>query len=258
MAGRLWWLPLVPLGLVSDRGSRRRWLSMPGSLTVTAIASSAAKLSSAAHVRTLRTGGLRGGVSTPPASPAPTPPALSRSPAGMRRSRHGRRLHLVAILIGCLRVRPPRPSPVDVVAGAILGLRRARPGWEVRAAVRRLVPRLSPAPEQQPRGSSADDAQAGRFPQLWIDWFGTDREPGPESRLVGRGRSARPPERRALDLDARRRQLRICRAHAHGAAAGVVRVAGASPRGCWSPNRRTSSSSRIASPRPTSCSTRPA
>jgi hypothetical protein len=41
---RLWWLPLTAIGLLRDRGSRGRWLCVPGFIAVTALVSTTGKV----------------------------------------------------------------------------------------------------------------------------------------------------------------------------------------------------------------------
>jgi len=140
MAGRLWWLPLAPLGFLVDRGSRRRWLSMPAIVLATALASSAAKL----LVRRPR-----------PDAPYRVAPRWRLDAAGfpsthsacafaiaawLRGSRHGRRLRLVAVLVGCLRIRLRAHRLGDVAAGAILGYALV---WRIERAWSRLTARGS-------------------------------------------------------------------------------------------------------------------
>lgn len=131
MAGRLWWLPLVPLGFLTDRGSRRRWLLMPSIVILTALTSSAAKL----MIRRPRPGSAhhlapRGRLSA--AGFPSTHSACAFAIAGwLRASRHRRRLHATALLIGFSRVRCRAHHLTDVVAGAILGYGIA---WQVERA----------------------------------------------------------------------------------------------------------------------------
>jgi hypothetical protein len=120
-AGRMWWLPLIPLGFLTDRSLRWRWLLMPAIVIVTALTSSVAKLvirrprpGSAHHRAPL---GHLGAASFPS-----THSACAFAIAGwLRASRHGRGLHAVALLIGYVRVRCRAHHFVDVLAGAILG-----------------------------------------------------------------------------------------------------------------------------------------
>jgi membrane-associated phospholipid phosphatase len=117
----MWWLPLVPLGVLTERGSRGRWLLVPGVVTVTAVASSVVKL----VVRRPRPGAPRVRAPLGRLDAAGFPSTHSACAfaiaAWLRRSRQGPKLHLVAVLIGCSRVCRRAHHPADVVAGAILG-----------------------------------------------------------------------------------------------------------------------------------------
>lgn len=137
MAARLWWSPVVVVGLLVDRGSRARWLFTPAIVVLTACTSTAGKL----VIRRPR----------PSASPGISPlgrleavgfpsthTACAFAIASWHRgSRQRRWLHLVAIGIGYLRVRRRAHYYGDVVAGAILGYGTA---WQAEAAWSRLVP----------------------------------------------------------------------------------------------------------------------
>lgn len=121
MAARLWWLPIVPIGFLTDRGLRPRWLLMPGVVIVTVLTSSVCKLA----VRRPRPGSayrvLPWGHLSAAGFPS-THSACAFAIAGwLRASRHGRWLHAVAILIGYSRVRCRAHHSTDVVAGAVLG-----------------------------------------------------------------------------------------------------------------------------------------
>ena len=126
MATRVWWAPLVPLGLLTDRGSRWRWFLMPGVVILTALTASLGKLA----IRRPRPGSVyrvapwgRLGAAGFPS----THSACAFAIAGwMRSSRHGRWLHALAVLIGCSRVRCGAHHSTDVAAGAILGYGIAR------------------------------------------------------------------------------------------------------------------------------------
>lgn len=121
MAARMWWLPLVPVGFLTDRSSRWRWFLMPGVVIFTALTSSVGKLA----IRRPRPGSVyrvvpwrRLGAAGFPS----THSACAFAVAGwLRASRHGRWLHAVAVLIGCSRVRCRAHHSTDVAAGAILG-----------------------------------------------------------------------------------------------------------------------------------------
>jgi membrane-associated phospholipid phosphatase len=126
MAGRLWWAPVVVVGLAVDRGSRARWLLTPTIVVLTACASSAAKL----VIRRPRPGvasraappGRLGAAGFPS-----THTACAFAIAGwLRSSRQSRALHLVAVAIGYLRIRRRAHHLGDVVAGAALGYGIAR------------------------------------------------------------------------------------------------------------------------------------
>jgi geranylgeranyl diphosphate synthase, type II len=135
MATRMWWAPVVVVGVLTDRGSRARWVMTPGIVMLAASASTAGKL----LIRRPRPG-------------APTHIALGRlSAAGFpsthtacafaiaswhRGSRQRRWLHLVAIAIGYLRVRRRAHYYGDVVAGAFLGYGIA---WQVDGIWSRLL-----------------------------------------------------------------------------------------------------------------------
>jgi membrane-associated phospholipid phosphatase len=120
-AARLWWLPLAPLGFLADRGSRLRWLVMPAVVILTALTSSLGKLALRrprpdSGYRVVPWGRL-GAAGFPS-----THSACAFAIAGwLRSSRHGRRLHVLAVLIGLSRVRCRAHHPTDVVAGAVLG-----------------------------------------------------------------------------------------------------------------------------------------
>lgn len=121
IAGRLWWLPFVPLGVLTDRGSRTRWLLTPGVVTATALVSSVAKL----VVRRPRPGAAQRrspwGRLDAAGFPSTHSACAFAIAAWLRTSRHGPRLHLAAVLVGCSRVGRRAHRPSDVVAGAIFG-----------------------------------------------------------------------------------------------------------------------------------------
>jgi membrane-associated phospholipid phosphatase len=132
-AGRMWWLPLVPLGFFTDRSVRWRWLLMPGIVILTALTSSVAKL----VIRRPRPGSAdhsapRGRLSA--AGFPSTHSACAFAIAGwLRASRHNQWLHAAALLVGYSRVRCRAHHPTDVAAGAILGYGIA---WQVERAWR--------------------------------------------------------------------------------------------------------------------------
>lgn len=125
-AARVWWLALVPVGVFTDRGSRGRWLMMPGVVVLAALTSSAGKLA----IRRPRPGspdriaplGRLGAAGFPS-----THSACAFAIAGwLRTSRHRRWLHALALMIGVSRVRCRAHHSTDVVAGAALGYGLAR------------------------------------------------------------------------------------------------------------------------------------
>jgi membrane-associated phospholipid phosphatase len=126
MVGRLWWLPVVLVGTVVDRGSRLRWLFTPAIVLLTACASTAAKLvirrprpDSAVRIAPL---GRPGAAAFPS-----THTACAFAIAGwLRGSGRHRWLDAAAIAIGYLRVRRRAHHVGDVVAGAALGYGIAR------------------------------------------------------------------------------------------------------------------------------------
>jgi undecaprenyl-diphosphatase len=126
MVARTWWLPLVPLGFCTDPGSRLRWLLMPAIVALTALTSSLGKL----VVRRPRPGsddavvpwGRLGAAGFPSTHSA----CAFAIAAWLRASRHGRRLHALAVLIACSRVLRRAHRPTDVAAGAALGYGIAR------------------------------------------------------------------------------------------------------------------------------------
>jgi membrane-associated phospholipid phosphatase len=120
----LWWLPLAAAGVLTDRGSRARWLCAPGPLALAASVSTTGKLATR-RPRPVREHGC---VSQPigrlgVASSFPsTHAACAFAIAGwMRRSRHRGWLHLLAATVGYMRVRRRAHHPGDVLAGGALG-----------------------------------------------------------------------------------------------------------------------------------------
>lgn len=136
MAGRLWWSPVVVVGVLADRGSRARWLLTPGIVVLAASASTVGKLvirrpRPDASMRIVPLGRLSA------AGFPSTHTACAFAIAGWQQgSRQRRWLHLVAIAIGYLRVRRRAHSVGDVVAGAILGYGI---GWQIDGAWSRLL-----------------------------------------------------------------------------------------------------------------------
>lgn len=124
----MWWLPLVPIGFVTDKGSRSRWLLMPGVVILTALTSSLGKL----MIRRPRPGAAYRVVPWGRLSAAGFPSTHSACAFAIaswsRDSRHGRWLHAVAFLVGYSRMRCRAHHSTDVVAGAILGYRIA---WQI-------------------------------------------------------------------------------------------------------------------------------
>jgi membrane-associated phospholipid phosphatase len=121
LAARTWWLPLVPIGFFSDRGSRWRWLLMPGVVALVALASSACKLA----IRRPRPGsGYRvapWGCLSAAGFPSTHSACAFAVASWLRASRQRWWLHAIAVSIGFSRVRRRAHHPTDVVAGAILG-----------------------------------------------------------------------------------------------------------------------------------------
>ncbi len=136
MAARLWWAPVVVVGVLTDRGSRQRWLMTPGIVVFAASASTVGKL----VVRRPR-----------PGAPTRVAPLGRIGPAGFpsthttcafaiaswhRASRQRRWLHLVAVGIGYLRVHRRAHHYGDVMAGAVLGYGIS---WQLESVWSRLV-----------------------------------------------------------------------------------------------------------------------
>lgn len=134
-ASRLWWLPLMATGLLGDRGSRGRWLCVPGLIAFTAFISTTGKV-------TTRRSRPSVGYGAPPigrlglASSFPsTHAACGFAIAGwMWRSRQRNWLHLLAATVGYARVRRRAHYLVDVLAGGTLGYAIGRCAdwtWEI-------------------------------------------------------------------------------------------------------------------------------
>lgn len=121
IAARSWWLPIVAVGLLVDRGSRVRWFLTPAIVALAASASTVGKL----VIRRSRPGAS--GRTVPPGRLAAagfpsTHTTCAFAIAGwQRRSRQWRWLHLLATGVGCLRVRRRAHYWGDVTAGAVLG-----------------------------------------------------------------------------------------------------------------------------------------
>jgi membrane-associated phospholipid phosphatase len=122
IASRFWWLPLVVAGLLRDRGWRIRWLCVPVLVALTALISTAGKL-------TIRRPRPRLDHSSRPigrlglASSFPsTHTACAFAMAGwMRRSPRCNWLHLLAATVGYVRVYRRAHHPGDVLAGGTMG-----------------------------------------------------------------------------------------------------------------------------------------
>ena len=122
MASRLWWLPLAVAGMLWDRGSRVRWLCVPGLVGLTAFISTTGKLT----VRRPRPGaahgpphaGRLGLASSFPSTHAACAFAIA---SWMSRSRQRRWLHLLAAGIGCARIHKRLHYLSDVLAGGMVG-----------------------------------------------------------------------------------------------------------------------------------------
>jgi membrane-associated phospholipid phosphatase len=121
-ASRFWWLPLVVVGSLRDRGWRIRWLCVPGLVAGTALISTAGKLtirrprpSRTHHPRPIERSGL--------ASSFPsTHTACAFVMAGwMRRSPRSDWLNLLAATVGYARVYRRAHYPGDVVVGGTVG-----------------------------------------------------------------------------------------------------------------------------------------
>ena len=144
----MWWLLLVPLGLLTDRGFRLRWLLMPAIVILTAIAASLSKLAvrrprPGSGYRIAPLGRLRA------AGFPSTHTACAFAVAGwMRSSPHSRRLHGIAVLIGYWRVHCHAHHPSDVAAGAVLGYGIA---WQVDEAGTSLLRRSAASKKQPPQ-----------------------------------------------------------------------------------------------------------
>lgn len=190
MAARVWWLPVVAIGLAIDRGSRARWLLTPGVVVLAASASTIGKLvirrpRPNASMRVVPFGQLG------PAGFPSTHTACAFAIAGWQRgSRQGRWLHLVAISIGYLRVRRRAHHLGDVVAGAILGYIVAR---RIDALWSRL--RTSRASHREGHAGKHRLTRAME-PRSAVD----------HQSLPGRGRLAAPAGRQPSRPSARRRR----------------------------------------------------
>lgn len=136
MATRMWWAPVVVIGVLVDRGSRARWLLTPGIVVLAASGSTAGKLlirrprpGASTHIAPLGRLSAAGFPSTHTA-------CAFAIASWHRGSRQRRWLHLVAIAIGYLRVRRRAHYYGDVVAGAFLGYGIA---WQAEGIWSRLM-----------------------------------------------------------------------------------------------------------------------
>ncbi len=127
-------MPLTATGLLSDRGSRGRWLCVPGLIAFTALVSSSGK----ATIRRPRPGlgygsppiGRFGLASSFPSTNAACGFAIA---SWLRHSRQRNWLHLLAAAIGYARVRRRAHHLLDVLAGGAMGYaigRAADATWE--------------------------------------------------------------------------------------------------------------------------------
>jgi hypothetical protein len=122
MMSRLWWLPLTAAGLLGDRGSRVRWLCVPGLVGLTAFISMMGKL----MVRRPRPNGGHdpspigrlGLASGFPSTHAACAFAIAR---WMSRSRQRNSLHLLAAGVGYSRLHKRVHYLGDVLAGGVAG-----------------------------------------------------------------------------------------------------------------------------------------
>ena len=136
IATRLWWAPVVVVGVLADRGSRRRWLMTPGIVVLAASASTVGKL----VIRRPRPGASTRSAPLGRIGPAGFPSTHTTCAFAIaswhRASRQRRWLHLVAIGIGYLRVHRRAHYYGDVMAGAILGYGIS---WQLESTWSRLV-----------------------------------------------------------------------------------------------------------------------
>jgi membrane-associated phospholipid phosphatase len=191
-AGRMWWAPLVPIGLLTDRGFRIRWLGMPIVVILTALASSAGKLA----IRRPRPGSAyrlapwgRLGAAGFPSTHSACAFAIA---TWLRGSRHSRGLHGAALLVGCARVRCRAHHPGDVVAGAIVGYGVARQldrAWSRFRAARSPVSPSAPDQVAGPRGKTTSAASRQRIPTRAAEARGQRRRRAGGREHAGRGRA---------------------------------------------------------------------
>lgn len=135
LASRLWWLPLTATGLLGDRGSRGRWLCVPGLVAFTALVSTSGKATIRRPRPSIGHGtpsiGRLGLASSFPSTHA----ACGFAIAGwLWRSRRRNWLHLLAATVGYARVRRRAHHLLDVLAGGTLGYAIGRCAdwtWEI-------------------------------------------------------------------------------------------------------------------------------
>ncbi len=118
----LWWLPVTAAGVLTDRGSRGRWLCAPALLWLAACVSMTGKLVTrrprpSADDNSPPIGRL-GLASSFPSTHATCAFAIA---GWMRHSRHHGWLHLLAGAVGYARVRRRAHYLGDVLAGGTLG-----------------------------------------------------------------------------------------------------------------------------------------
>ncbi len=154
---RLWWMPLTVAGLLKDRGSRVRWLCVPGLVGLTAFISTSGKLT----IRRPRPSagqdaspvGRLGFASSFPSTHAACAFAIA---TWMHTSPRRNWLYGLAAMLGYTRVHRRAHYPGDVLAGGILGYtigRCADWAWEILAetvgGLRNGRKALSVSPEVQ-------------------------------------------------------------------------------------------------------------
>lgn len=135
MASRLWWLPITATGLLRDRGSRMRWLCVPGLVALTTVVSTTGKLTIRRPRPCVGAGsrpiGRLGMASSFPSTHAACAFAIA---SWMSSSRQRNLLHLLAATVGYARVRRRAHYLSDVLAGASLGYAVGRCAdwiWEI-------------------------------------------------------------------------------------------------------------------------------
>jgi hypothetical protein len=122
VASRLWWIPLTVAGLLKDRGSRARWLCVPGLVGLTAIVSSTGKLTvrrpRPSAQRDVPPVGRLGLASSFPSTHAACAFAIA---SWMSRSRSRNWPLLLAAGVGYARVLKRAHYLSDVLAGSVVG-----------------------------------------------------------------------------------------------------------------------------------------